>query len=174
MRAAAEFKKKHQLYIRYAYANLKDSDDAEVIVQDAYVLALEKEIDIFSEEGRRRLWKTLKYLVLKKNRKKRNEQEATERYTQEETGVSVEEYVTEEKMAVWDAGMDENLDMLYPGLSEDKNFQIVKKVYIDGHSIMDCAKEWDCTYEAAKKRVARARQAVRERIEKERKREEDS
>lgn len=71
MRAAAEFKKKHQLYIRYAYANLKDSDDAEVIVQDAYVLALEKEIDIFSEEGRRWLWKTLKYLVLKKNRKKK-------------------------------------------------------------------------------------------------------
>lgn len=77
------------------------------------------------------------------------------------------------KVAVWDAGMDENMDMLYPGLSEDKDFQIVKKVYIDGYSILDCAKEWDCTYEAAKKRIARARRAVRERIEKERKREED-
>ena len=144
MSVGDEFKKKYQLYLRYAYVNLKNSDDAEVIVQDACVLALE-----------------------------RNEQKATERYTQEETGISLEEYVTEEKMAVWDAGMDENMDMLYPGLSENKAFQIVKKVYMDGYSIMDCAKEWDCTYEAAKKRISRARQAVRERIEKERKREED-
>ena len=156
MSVGDEFKKKYQLYLRYAYVNLKNSDDAEVIVQDACWL-----------------WGTVKNLVLKANRKKRNEQKATERYTQEETGISLEEYVTEEKMAVWDAGMDENMDMLYPGLSENKAFQIVKKVYMDGYSIMDCAKEWDCTYEAAKKRISRARQAVRERIEKERKREED-
>ena len=51
MRAADEFKKKHQLYIRYAYANLKDSDDAEVIVQDAYVLALEKRSTFSAKRG---------------------------------------------------------------------------------------------------------------------------
>ena len=174
MSVGDEFKKKYQLYLRYAYVNLKNSDDAEVIVQDACVLALEREINIFSEEGQCWLWGTVKNLVLKANGKKRNEQKATERYTQEETGISLEEYVTEEKMAVWDAGMDENMDMLYPGLSENKDFQIVKKVYIDVYSILDCAKEWDCTYEAAKKRIARARRAVQEWIEKERKWEEDS
>ncbi len=159
-----EYEKVYMLLIRYAQVLLKNWDDARDIVQEALVLAVEKsKLDLQSEEGKRWLYCTIKNMCKKEWRKVGNGEKAMDRYIQEE--------IPENSQA--DDWLEEDIESSYPGITKDENYKIVSKVFIEEYSIQECAEEWKCSYEAAKKRIQRAKKALKKKLEQYRKEKDD-
>lgn len=138
----------------YAKSTLNDINLAEEAVQDTFRIACEKTDDLLSSPNPKGwLIKTLKNVIrnMKKTRVQINK-------------IVVSTFVFDE-IPCTDSD-NENPDLLYSGTINDEDFALLKKIGIDGSSMLEMAEELGISVEACKKRVQRAKQKFKKNFEK--------
>lgn len=61
---------------------------------------------------------------------------------------------------------EENIDILYGDVSARSDFKLLKRIVLDGYSMMEVADEFGITVAACKKRVQRSKSALRKKLSK--------
>ena len=59
---------------------------------------------------------------------------------------------------------EEDVDVLYEDLAAHTDFQLLKRVVLDGCTMLEVAKEYGITVEACKKRVQRIRKQLQKKL----------
>ncbi len=60
-------------------------------------------------------------------------------------------------------------DLQYHGMISDADFELLKMIYLEKHTFLEAAKHFGISLEACKKRVQRAREALRNNLSPEKK-----
>ena len=58
----------------------------------------------------------------------------------------------------------EDVDLLYEDLAARSDFQLLKRVVLDGYTILETAEEYGITVEACKKRIQRIRKLLKKKL----------
>lgn len=140
--------------IVYAYRFLKNWDDAKEITQEAFVTGLVK-IDEFHESENQIGW--IKKVIWKKaqNLNKVKKNHAVVMLPLEDPTMSLSAY---DYYGGVDAPSAHCAELL-----SDQEFLIIKRIFMEGESYRDTAKEFDMTEGACRKRVERIIKKLRER-----------
>lgn len=143
-----------QALIGYAYRFLKNWDDARKITQEAFLTGLVK-IDQFYGSENHLGW--IKSVIRKKaqnlNRVKKNHAAVT--FSLEDPAISLSSY---DYYGGIDAPSAHCAELL-----NDQEFLLIKRIFMEGESYQDTAKEFDMTEGACRKRVERIIKKLRER-----------
>ena len=143
----------HPCFI-YAVNALNDDSLAEEAVQDTFRIACEKADNLFASQNPKGwIIETLKNVI-------RNMKRARAQISKVIVNIAFDEG---NSFATSD---EENLSLLYSGIVSSEDFALLKKISVDGYSMLEAADELGITVEACKKRVQRARQKFRKFFEK--------
>lgn len=150
-----------QLYLRmydflleYAKSNLGSYSLAEEAVQDTFQIACQKAEDLCSSQ-RPEGWlvNTLKNVISNTLRSRA----IANRILSEYIAVQSREYaVTEDRI---------RFEVLYENVVDLEEFQLIKELAIDGCSHLEMAQRRGITVEACRKRVQRAKETLRKKIQ---------
>lgn len=143
-----------QTLIGYAYRFLKNWDDAKEITQEAFLTGLVK-IDQFYGSENHLGW--IKSVIRKKaqNLNKVKKNHATVLFPLEDPTSSLSAY---DYYSGVDAPSAHCAELL-----SDQEFLLIKRIFMEGESYWDAAKEFDMTEGACRKRVERIIKKLRER-----------
>lgn len=149
----ALYLKQYNMMLTYALRILKNKALAEEAVQEAFRIACQR-AKVFLESENKEGWllNTLKYVILNIRRK------------QFRAISNMSEYVT----LVERFRLEENdiaLDVLYKDIASMDEFILVKGLVLEKKSIQELADERGISVDACKKRVQRAKQTLRKRLE---------
>lgn len=138
----------------YARSALNDENLAEEAVQDTFRIACEKADKLFSSQNPKGwIVETLKNVI--RNMKRSRAQIS-------KTIVSMAS-AEKDPFATSD---EEDPCLLYAGTVKDEDFALLKRLSLDGYSMLEAAEELGITVEACKKRAQRARQRFKKYLEK--------
>lgn len=132
---------------RYANRMLHAPSLAEEAVQEAFLLAVMKYEELRASgnpEGW--LYRTVYYVVQNQRRARQRGSELVLRLLRQEQEASSAD------------------GAVFAGLTEDPDFQLIRRVTLEGYSMRETAEQLGISLEACKKRVQRARQRLRERL----------
>lgn len=146
----------HEMYgqmFAYAFCILRDRGWAEEAVQDAFCILCVKADEAFGRENPKGwLMRVLQNVIRNRNRQRA----AMNRLIM--SSLQVDKL---EEMLVYD---EENVDLLYGELAARTDFQLLKRVVLDGYTMLEAAEEYGITVEACKKRVQRVKKLLREKL----------
>lgn len=144
----------------YIYANsvLNDVSLAEEAVQDAFCIACSKSEE-FLGRGNPEGWlmNTLKYVVRNMLRQRAK------------MGRLVIMSLNDEDAARLTASDEDDVDVLYGDVSGQEDFQLFKRVALEGISMREASSELGITLEACKKRIQRTRNRLQKIFQKSKK-----
>lgn len=144
----------------YIYANsvLNDASLAEEAVQDTFCIACAKTSE-FLGGGNPEGWlmNTLKYVVRNMLRQRAK------------MGRLVIMSLNDEDAACLTASDEENIDVLYGDIAGQEDFQLFKRVALEGKSMREVSNELGITLEACKKRIQRTRNRLQKIFQKNKK-----
>lgn len=148
----------HEMYGRmfaYAYALLQDRGLAEEAVQDAFcILCVKADEALDKENPRGWLMRVLQNVIRNRNRQRA----AMNRLIMQT--IQVENL---DEMLVYD---EEDVDLLYEDLATHNDFQLLKRIVLEGCTMLEAAEEYGITVEACKKRVQRVKALLRKKLSK--------
>lgn len=147
---------REMFHICFVYARnaLEDESLAEESVQDTFRIACEKADNLFSSENPKGwIIKTLKNVIHNMNKARANINK-----------IIVDMMSVEENS--YTASDEENLHLLYAGIVSDEDFALLKRISVDGYSMLEAADELGITVDACKKRAQRARKKLKNFLEK--------
>lgn len=138
----------------YAYGILRDQYLSEEAVQETFRTVCGKPNDLMTSPNPKGwLVETLKNVIRNTQRKRAT----MEKYIAAAESVDLERIVSPD--------CDSNVDLMYSGLVSEEEFNLLKRVAIDGYTMLEAAEELDITVEACKKRVQRVKEKFRQKIE---------
>lgn len=140
------------LYV-YAKNALSDPPSAEEAVQDAFCIACAKSDELLqSDNPKGWLMTTLKYVI-----------QNTKRQRAKMKTLAIISLNSEESdiLAKYD---EENVDILFGDVSPREDFQIFKRIALNGYTMKEAADEFGISVEACKKRVQRIKKYLREKF----------
>lgn len=145
--------KQYDILLTYATRILKDDTLAEEAVQETFRIACQK-ADVLHEQGNKEGWlvNTLKYVI--SNIEK----------VQFRANRSLTNYTALLKQ-VQEKHDDIDLDILYKDIASSEEYTLIKEYILERKSIHELAEKRGISIAACKKRIQRARQALRRRIE---------
>ena len=139
----------------YAKSVLKDQLLAEEAIQDTFCIACAKRSQIFSSSNARGwIIQTLKNVLRNMIR------------TQKRLNKTIVDLLASERVDLIHTDIDWNVDILYEDIAESSNFKLLKMISLDNYSLKEAAEELGISVSACKKRVQRARNALRSCIHK--------
>ena len=147
---------REMFHICFVYARnaLEDESLAEESVQDTFRIACEKADNLFSSENPKGwIIKTLKNVIHNMNKARANINK-----------IIVDMMSVEENS--YTASDEENLHLLYAGIVSDEDFALLKRISVDGYSMLEAADKLGITVDACKKRAQRARKKLKNFLEK--------
>ena len=148
----------HEMYIplaQYAKCVLHDNALAEDAVQEAFRIATEKAENVMSSQKPKGwLVKTLKHVLFNMNRSQARYRKRIITIDSVDNSV-IREYNEEDELLT---------DMMYSGLVNDKDYELLKLIIFREYTIKEAAEEFGISPEACKKRVQRAKRKLAERI----------
>ncbi|MEJ8306442.1 sigma-70 family RNA polymerase sigma factor [Saccharibacillus sacchari] len=155
--AISELFEEMEKFLRtYAQSHGKDVFLAEEAVQKTFEMACRKvEKVLASPNPKGWLMNTLKYVISDMNR------------TSKQTAKKIENIRFEKRSIVFSEPDSLDLDLLYAGLTNQRDYQLIKSVFLSGYSTTEIAKQLGISIEACKKRIQRAKKKIRKRIEQE-------
>lgn len=139
----------------FAYASciLRNREWAEEAVQDAFCILCVKADEAFRRENPKGwMMRVLQNVIRNRNRQRA----AMNRLIM--SSLQVEKL---EEVLVYD---EENVDLLYGDLAARADFQLLKRIVLDGYTMLEAAEEYGITVEACKKRVQRIKKFLREKL----------
>ena len=143
----------YALLFEYARSCLQSDDLAEEAVQETFRIACQKPEDLCeSPNPHCWLFNTLKHKLQNMERSRIS-------------GVKcLQEYVTLRADEICSATDQRRLELLYGDLADTEEFQLVKEMAVDGMSHLQMAQKRGISVEACRKRVQRAKEALRKKI----------
>lgn len=139
--------------VAYASSVLGDRNLAEEVVQDAFCIFCMKADDALGRENPRGwLMRTLQNVI----RNMQRHRSAANRLIMKSLQV---EHL--EELLVYD---EEDVDLLYQDLAARADFQLLKRVVLDGCTMLEAAEEAGITVEACKKRIQRIRAHLKKKL----------
>lgn len=143
----------HSCFI-YAVNALGDESLAEEAVQDTFRIACERADRLFSSQNPKGwLIETLKNVIRNMRR------------TRAQISRAIADMVSAGEIS-YAASDGENLQLLYSGIVSDGDFALLKRISVDGYSMLEAAEELGINLEACKKRVQRAKRKFKKFFEK--------
>ena len=139
--------------VAYAYGVLGDRDLAEEVVQDTFCIFCTKaETTLHHENPQGWLMRTLQNVM-------RNMQ----RHRAAMNRLMMKTLQAEDLKAllVYD---EEDVDLLYEDLAAHADFQLLKRVVLDGRTMLETAEEYGISVEACKKRIQRIRAHLKKKL----------
>ena len=147
------FKEMYEIMVYYANCDLKSNSLSEEAVQETFRIACGK-IDKFSNSANPKGWlmNTLKFVL----RNIVKHQQILKKHLL--LSIDIDSIQVE--------SFDElSLESLYGNVADSADFMLLKRIAIDGCSILEAAVELGISIDACKKRVQRAKKKLREKIE---------
>ena len=146
----------YEMYSRmFAYATciLRDRELAEEAVQDAFCILCVKADEAFQRENPNGwLMRVLQNVIRNMNRQRAAMNRLIMRALQVENL---------EEMLVYDEG---DMDLLYGDLAARADFQLLKRIVLDGYTMLEAEEEYGITVEVCKKRVQRIKKTLKEKL----------
>lgn len=143
----------HGRMIAYAFSVLRDRNLAEEVVQDTFCIFCTKATTTLQHENPRGwLMRTLQNVM----RNMQRHRAAMNRLIME--SLQVENL---EELLVYD---EEDVDLLYEDLAARADFQLLKRVVLDGCTMLEAAEEYGISVEACKKRIQRIRAYLKKKL----------
>lgn len=140
------------LYV-YAKNALGDPELAADVTQDVFCIALEKRDELLqSQNPKGWLMKTLKNVIQNTKR---------QRIKMRKLAIISHNSNQPDLLTTYD---EEDIDILYGDVAEKEDFQILKRVELDGYTIKEVADQFGISFEACKKRVQRMRKYLYKKI----------
>lgn len=137
----------------YACCILHNRDWAEEAVQDAFcILCVKADKALSLENPKGWLMRVLQNVIRNRKRQQASMNRLIMKSLQAENL---------DEMLVYD---EENVDLLYGDLAARTDFQLLKRVVLDGYTMLQAAEEYGITVEACKKRVQRVKKLLREKL----------
>ena len=137
----------------YAFSVLRDRNLAEEAVQDTFCLFCAKASDTLQHENPRGwLMRTLQNVI----RNMQRHRAAMNRLIMQSLQV---EHL--EELLVYD---EPDVDLLYGNLAARADFQLLKRVVLDGCTMLEAAEDFGITVEACKKRIQRIRANLKRKL----------
>lgn len=137
----------------YARCILQNRDWAEEAVQDAFCILCVKADEALSRENPKGwLMRVLQNVIRNRKRQQASMNRLIMKSLQAENL---------DEMLVYD---EEDVDLLYGDLAARTDFQLLKRVVLDGYTMLQAAEEYGITVEACKKRVQRIKKLLREKL----------
>lgn len=151
-----------QLYIEtfdtlytYAQSHMKEASLAQEAVQETFCIACEKPTAVLSSPNPTGwLMRTLRNVI---RNMKRSQIRASYLVTALTHRKSAADYIVSD---------EQDIDLLYGDMVESADYQLLKKLAVDHYSMLELAEELGINLEACKKRVQRAKKALRKKFEK--------
>ena len=138
----------------YAYGILRDQYLSEEAVQETFRTVCDKPDDLTTSPNPKGwLMNTLKYNIRNTQRKR-----ATL-----EKHIAAAESVELDRLVSPDLG--NSVELMYSDLVSQEEFRLLKRVAIDGYTMLEAAEELHISVETCKKRVQRAKEKLRRKIE---------
>lgn len=137
----------------YAYGILREKELSEELVQETFRIACDKPSEPLSSPNPQGWFMEVLKNVMKNAWRKRT---TMAKY------IVASEAVDLDRIASPDPGG--NIDLLYSGLISEEEFQLVKRVTVDGYTMLEAAEELGISEETCKKRVQRARKKLRKKL----------
>lgn len=139
--------------VAYASSVLGDRNLAEEAVQDTFCIFCRKTEDVLRHESPQGwLMRTLQNVM----RNMQRHRAAMNRLIM--ASLQVEDL---DELLVYD---EEDVDLLYEDLSAQTDFQLLKRVVLDGCTMLEAAEEYGITVEACKKRIQRIRKFLKKKL----------
>ena len=160
------YREMYSVLLCYANAALKDKALAEEAVQDTFRIACAK-ISELSESPNQKGWLmlTLKNVI----RNTRRELAALNQLFV--SAISIDDEIVLETHALetdYDKRIeDAEVDILYADLLSSDEYSLLKKIVLQRYTMADAARELGISVESCKKRVQRAKQKLRKKLERE-------
>lgn len=160
------YREMYSVLLCYAYAALKDKALAEEAVQDTFRIACAKILEL-SESPNQKGWLmlTLKNVI----RNTRRELAALNQLFV--SAISIDDEIVLETHALetdYDKRIeDAEVDILYADLLSSDEYSLLKKIVLQRYTMADTARELGISVESCKKRVQRAKQKLRKKLERE-------
>ena len=160
------YREMYSVLLCYANAALKDKALAEEAVQDTFRIACAKILEL-SESPNQKGWLmlTLKNVI----RNTRRELAALNQLFV--SAISIDDEIVLETYALetdYDKRIeDAEVDILYADLLSPDEYSLLKKIVLQRYTIADVARELGISVESCKKRVQRAKQKLRKKLERE-------
>ena len=143
----------HQLFL-YARAILRHDQLAEEAVQDTFRIACGKAADLRgSENSAGWLVQTLKHVL------KNMERCRSSLYS------SMLQSVPYEEARLGEGRDEEDPELLYGGILPPEEFQLLRRIAVDGWSFLEAAQELGISVDACRKRFHRAKEKMRKKME---------
>lgn len=141
------------LLMGYARSILQDYALAEEAVQETFRIACSKPDNLLTSENPKGwLINTLKNVLRNTRRSKAK------------TNTLLAALLQSDQWKV-DGSYDEiGVDVLYSNVSEDKDFQLIKKIVLEQRTMLEAANELGITVEACTKRFQRAKKSLRKKL----------
>ena len=139
--------------VAYAFIVLGDQNLAEEVVQDTFCIFCTKaNVTLQHENPQGWLMRTLQNVIRNMQRRRAAMNRLIMRSLQ------VEDL---DELLVYD---EEDVDLLYEDLAARRDFQLLKRVVLDGCTMLEAAEEYGITVEACKKRIQRIRTYLRKKL----------
>ena len=139
--------------VAYAFIVLGDQNLAEEVVQDTFCIFCTKaDVTLQHENPQGWLMGTLQNVIRNMQRRRAAMNRLIMRSLQ------VEDL---DELLVYD---EEDVDLLYEDLAARTDFQLLKRVVLDGCTMLEAAEEYGITVEACKKRIQRIRTYLRKKL----------
>lgn len=143
----------HDLLFAYARSIIKEEALAEEAVQETFQVACKKPKQLLNSENPEGwLVNTLKFVL--RNMK----------YQQEQTQRLLSKYLLEYAPSSIFTEDTVRVEVLYGDIADLAEFQLLKAMYIDGHSHLEIAQREGITISACKKRIQRAKETLRKKL----------
>lgn len=138
--------------VAYAFSVLGERNLAEEIVQDTFCIFCMKADTLQHENPHGWLMRTLQNVMRNMQRHRATMNRLIMKSLQ------VEDL---EELLVYD---EEDVDLLYSDLAARADFQLLKRVVLDGCTMLEAAEEYGITVEACKKRIQRIRALLKKKL----------
>lgn len=143
----------HDMLLAYARSIIKEDALAEEAVQETFQIACQKPQQLLeSENPKGWLVNTLKYTLQNMKRARESAQRLLSRYLLEHASTAT---FSEDKL---------QLELLYENVADSEEFQLLKAMYIDGHSHLEIAQSKGISLSACKKRMQRAKEKLQKKL----------
>lgn len=148
------YRQMYQLLFEYARSSLSNDSLAEEAVQDTFRIACQKpEALCDSPNPKGWLVNTLKYVISNTQRSR-----AT-------SARILQDYFSSQLHELTTSGGLEKMEILYGDIAKSDEFQLLKEITLDGLSHLEMAQKRGITVEACRKRVQRAKENLRKKID---------
>jgi len=151
---AEKYTEMYNMLLTYAVCKLKNEDLAEEAVQDTFQIACQKpEALLGSPNPEGWIVNTLKNVL---RNTVRNQNTARRILTA---------YLSAHAKELAAAADQADMELLYGDIIASEEFQLVKSITLDGRSYLDVARELGISVAACRKRVQRAREILKKKLE---------